>query len=104
MAKEYYHEKYSEGFQEIINAIGIEAAIKLSRALGGLEIYIPKIDMVERLQRNQRILEEFNGSNHAVLALRYKLSENQIRIIIRRAKAKSNSSKLSIEHFFEESE
>ncbi|MGE4496831.1 MAG: Mor transcription activator family protein [Deferribacterales bacterium] len=97
MSKEYYHEDYSDSFQDLINIIGKDAAMKLSRAMGGLEIYIPKIDMVERLERNQKIIKEFNGSNHAVLALKYKLSENQIRIILKRAKQKEPI--LSIENF-----
>lgn len=35
---------FSEGFKDIVEGIGIEAAYKLCELYGGLSIYVPKVE------------------------------------------------------------
>ncbi len=52
---------------------------------GGCQIYFPKPGAAAtRAERNQRIVAEFNGNNHADLALRHHLTVAQIYRILRR--------------------
>lgn len=71
------------GEQKLIaEIIGIEAYLKLAEVYGGQSIYIAKMDKVENIQRNARIIADFNGYNHKFLANKYHLSERSIRAII----------------------
>lgn len=78
----YNMDDLTGGFKELVDLLGFDAAAKLARAMGGTAVYIPKIDTVERINRNQQIAAGFNGSNYAELALKYDLTERQIRLII----------------------
>lgn len=71
-----------EKYQQLVAAIGFENFLQLSCSFGGTEVYIPKSDMLVKAIRNDRIKQEFNGGNYKELALKYNLSESQIRNII----------------------
>ena len=71
-----------EKYQQLVDAIGFENFLQLSCNFGGTEVYIPKSDMLVKAIRNDRIKQEFNGGNYKELALKYNLSESQIRNII----------------------
>ena len=45
-------------------------------------IYIPKRDSFERIARNQRIVEEYNGDNLKALAKKYNLTTVTVRAIV----------------------
>lgn len=67
----------------IAQAIGIEAYLTLSRTYGGMTIYIAKAeDIMERKRRDERIREEYDGTNITRLARKYGLTETWIRNIV----------------------
>lgn len=68
---------------QVVEVIGLEAYKRLIHYYAGTSIYIPKFSEIERRKRNEkiRIKYEKNGDIKA-LALKYGLSEIQIRTII----------------------
>lgn len=68
--------------REIAQAIGIKSYIELVKLYGGSNIYIAKMDKLLCIKRDAEIVQHFNGTNYAVLAKRYGLSERAIRVII----------------------
>ena len=71
-----------EGYRELIEVIGLRAAVKLSEAFGGTHTYIPKMDKILQRVRDTKIRAEFTGFNHRDLARKYHLSETWIREIV----------------------
>lgn len=69
--------------KELVDVIGLEAFNKLVFHYGGSSLYIPKTDTIERQKRNTKICNEYlGGKNLKYLALKYSLTENQIRSIL----------------------
>ncbi len=77
-------ESLPEDLQMIAEIFSIEVALKLSENFGGMRIYIPKIESVLRINRDNQIRKEFNGANHRPLAKKYKISETWIRDIVKK--------------------
>jgi Mor family transcriptional regulator len=50
-----------------------EAVLKIQSALGGVEIYIP-VPPKDFKQRNEQIIQAFNGRNHAEICRRFSIS------------------------------
>jgi Mor family transcriptional regulator len=75
-------EDLPEDFQEIAQAIGFEATLKLVKVRGGEGLYIPKVEKVYRAARDRAIRAEFDGFNHRALARKYGLSVVWIRNIV----------------------
>ena len=73
-----------ENYRQVAAAIGIEAAVKLSRAFGGLACYVPQVEALLRKKRDAAIRRAFNGRNHRALAVKYGLTEVWIRDIVDR--------------------
>lgn len=69
-------------FRAVAEEIGLSAAVRLVRARGGEEVYVPKEDSVSRAARNRAILAEFNGKNYRELARRYDLTVKTIRQVV----------------------
>ena len=67
--------------QTLIDEIGYDNALKVAKLFGGSYQYIPKPDKLIKLERNDRIREEFNGYNLEALAKKYNLSVIQVRNI-----------------------
>ncbi|MGE4496323.1 MAG: Mor transcription activator family protein [Deferribacterales bacterium] len=82
---------FNQSFQEVVEVVGMEGAIKLCEVFGGLEIYIPKMDYLKRLERNRAIVDAYDGTQAsiALLAKEYQLSSNQIRVILRGRKTRN---------------
>ena len=78
-------------FGDIVDTIGIESALHIIKRFGGQLLYVPKIDIIEKLQRNRQIKEEFTGYNYKELSQKFNLSENQIRIITQEIAAKKRA-------------
>jgi len=77
-------------YQVFASLIGIEAALIIGQELGGANIYLPKLDidqMIAVRERNNKIIEEFNGSNHAELARKYHITDITVREILKKARA-----------------
>ncbi len=68
--------------QEVAELIGLDSYKKLMAEYGGMSIYIPKADRLERMERNDKIRSEFDGYNFRELAMKYGLTEVSIRSIV----------------------
>lgn len=76
-------EALREEQRQIAEVIGVENYLKLTREFGGTTIYIAKAEeIVKRNERDEKIREEFDGSNYAQLAVRYGLTEVWVRNIV----------------------
>ena len=72
----------SDEQREIADIIGIDNYLKLSAAMGGTMLYIAKAEEIAaRKRRDERIREEFDGTNTTELARKYGLTEVWIRKI-----------------------
>lgn len=54
--------------------------------IGGIQQYIPRGLSYELSQRDAQIWREFSGDNYQALAHKYKLTEVQVRNIVKRAR------------------
>jgi Mor family transcriptional regulator len=70
-------------YQELVAVVGLEAALRLAKYLGGSHQYFPKCDRIDLALRNRRIRAEFNGCNQRELARSYGLSTRQVRDILK---------------------
>lgn len=68
-------------YRPIAQLIGLENLIKLADYSKGDILYIPSSDYFLRPIRDQRIREEYRGSNSHRLAKKYNLSERRVREI-----------------------
>lgn len=76
-------EALREEQRQIAEVIGVENYLKLTRKFGGTTIYIAKAEeIVKRNERDEKIREEFDGSNYAQLAFKYGLTEVWVRNIV----------------------
>lgn len=75
-------EDFPPGTARLVAEIGIEAVMLLHRMFGGEAVYFHNVERIERKARNRAIRREFRGANHAELALKYGLTERQIRKIL----------------------
>lgn len=66
----------------LVEVVGLEDAKKIVAALGGDNLYVPKVESVIRMARNRRIFKEFTGFNHKDLASKYNLTSRHIRSIV----------------------
>lgn len=80
--------------------IGLDGFRNLVRAFNGTSIYVPKIESIEKIVRDERIKDEFDGGNYRELALKYGLTETWIRNIVldkaKEIKAKPLDGQMSI--------
>lgn len=68
---------------QVVEVIGLEAYKRLIHYYAGTSIYIPKFSEIERRKRNEKIRIEYEkNADIKALALKYGLSEIQIRTII----------------------
>lgn len=77
----------AEDFEEdsmalLVEVVGLEEAKKIVAALGGDNLYVPKVESVIRMARNRRIYKEFTGFNQKELATKYNLTTRHIRSIV----------------------
>lgn len=79
---ELHLEGLSEGQQEVAELIGLDNFKKLMEVYGGVYIYIPKTDKLDRMERNECIRADFDGYNFRELAKKYDLTEVSIRNIV----------------------
>lgn len=83
---------FSEGFKDIAEGIGIEAAYKLCELYGGLSIYIPKVEYLTKRLRHLSIQDDYKkGLSFVELAKKYDISLNHIRVICLHTRIKSAS-------------
>lgn len=69
--------------RDIATSIGMENFLRLASLRGGQELYIPKRESLEREARDRDIRARFDGGNYRALAEEFRLSERQIRKILK---------------------
>ena len=69
--------------RELAEVIGLQSFKELIYTYGGSQIYIPKMDQLKKVKRNQSICAEFNGYNFKELAYKYNLTVSIIRDIVK---------------------
>ena len=70
--------------RELAETIGLVAYIHLVRLCGGCHLYIAKRDKLESAFRDDAVFKDFNGYNYDKLALKYGLSEQTVRDIVKK--------------------
>ena len=75
-------EDIPEKYRDIVENLGMDSFLKLTRLCGGQNLYVPKMETLEREGRDREIRSLFNGGNYRALAIQFRLSERQIRKII----------------------
>lgn len=70
-------------FQAMVEVIGIEKFLEISKLYGGMNMYIPIYSRVIREARNREIIEKYNGVNVNELAIKYGISVVSVRRIIK---------------------
>ena len=75
-------EDIPEEYQDIAEALSLKTFLRLTALCGGQDLYIPKLESLERCGRDREIRARFDGGNYRALAAQFRLSERQIRKII----------------------
>ncbi|HWO99751.1 MAG TPA: Mor transcription activator family protein [Methylococcus sp.] len=73
--------------REVAEHAGYEIMRRVAEACGGDQVYIPKVDAIERHERDEAIWRDFRGNNQAELARKYNISRIWVYAILRRMKA-----------------
>ena len=85
-------------YDKVVSKYGKNTAIAAARALfdclwinfKGQIVYIPTSDGMGPKRRNESIVNDFNGSNHNELSIKYRLSFQAIYGILRKARAENS--------------
>ncbi len=97
MSNKIIIDDFAENYRDVVEIIGIDKAIELSKKIGGTIQYIPKVDALYRKDRNSKIRKEHTGFNTAELAIKHNLTEVQIRNIV-------SAKYITIENFLDQEE
>lgn len=76
-------EDIAERYRPVVEIVGIEKYIEISRYAMGDEVYFPKPETLLAPARNRRIRKEYDGFNTKELAQRYNLTLPQIHAILK---------------------
>ena len=71
-----------EIYQDLAETVGVEAALRLGDAFGGMSLYLPKIESALRTYRDSEIRREFTGANVRELAKKHGLTSSRVRQIL----------------------
>ena len=86
MSDSEYNDAVDSFYQRLVYEFGLASGKAILQIffeeLGGLRINVPTIVMIERVLRDQRIINNFTGFNYRELSLRFGLSVRQIRRIV----------------------
>ncbi|MFA4023460.1 Mor transcription activator family protein [Clostridioides difficile] len=69
-------------FHAMVEIIGIDKFIEVTKLYGGTNTYIPMYKGLFRYARNRDIVKQFNGVNHNELAIRYNMCVSNIKRIL----------------------
>lgn len=72
-----------DNFHAMVEVIGIEKFLEISKLYGGINIYIPIYSSLIRVGRNREIIDKYNGLNVNELAVKYGISVISVRRIIK---------------------
>ena len=68
----------------MLNIVGMEKLIKISKVYGGANLYIPLLKELQKQARNREIIKAYNGFNAKELSEIYDLSVSHIHRIRKR--------------------
>nr|WP_312984734.1 Mor transcription activator family protein [Clostridioides sp.] len=72
-----------DNFHALVEVIGIEKFLEISKLYGGMNIYIPIYSSLIREARNREIIDKYNGVNVNELAIKYGISVISVRRIVK---------------------
>ena len=64
-----------EEYRDIAEELGLPVFLRLTALCGGQNLYIPKLESLERSGRDREIRARFDGGNYRALAAQFRLSE-----------------------------
>lgn len=73
--------------QDLAAHVGSELARSIAESWGGQTIYVPQGLGMFVHERDEKIYREFNGTNHAELARKYKISMQWVYSIVKKMRA-----------------
>jgi Mor family transcriptional regulator len=84
--EESVREMLGGDLRRIADVAGLEAAIKISRAMRGTTIYIPSLDEIERLARDERIRHDYHIKGYSArrVAMLHEVTERAVWKILNR--------------------
>ncbi|MDZ4910500.1 transcriptional regulator [Clostridium perfringens] len=68
----------------MVDIVGIENFLQICKMYGGSSIYIPVYNKMIMGDRNRRIVGEYDGKNIDRLRVRYDLSKEQVKYVLRK--------------------
>ena len=71
-----------EIYRDVVDKVGLKAALALGEEFGGMSLYLPKIETALRRWRDKNIRTEFDGTNVVKLARKYRITPSRIRQIL----------------------
>ena len=74
----------SDEQQMLVDCVGLETYKKLLKEYSGVDFHVAKSENVTRAIRNRLIFEEFKGSNIKQLAVKFRMTERNVRIILKK--------------------
>ncbi len=72
-----------DNFHAMIEVIGIENFLEISKLYGGINMYIPIYSSLIRQARNRDIIGKYNGVNVNELAIKHGISVVSVRRILK---------------------
>lgn len=76
--------------EDFIRLIGMKATVRLLSEYGGVTIYIPKLNSIEKEKRRLNIIREFDGKNASVLARKYGVSNRNVQLWVKEKREELN--------------
>lgn len=64
--------------------VGVENILQICKMYGGSSIYIPVYSKMIMGDRNRRMVRDYNGKNIDRLRVRYDLSKEQVKYVLRK--------------------
>lgn len=74
----------SDEQQMLVDCVGLEIYKKLLKEYSGVDFYVAKSENVTKAIRDRLIYEEFNGSNIKQLAVKFGMTERNVRSILKK--------------------
>ena len=72
-----------ESLELLVDIVGEERYLEITRMYGGMSLYIPTYKSALRNARNREIATKYNGVNINSLASEYRMSVNHIKRILK---------------------
>lgn len=76
-------EDIPEEHRDLVDVLGMDSFLKLVEFCSGQALYVPKLESLQRGARDRLIRSMFNGGNYRQLAIQFRLSERQVRKIVK---------------------